>query len=153
MKTLKPYGVDNGDTVCMERPAPPLSDARIERAAREIWSTFGAGAQLGWTWALLCSTYPVIAKQYRENVRAVLLAADAAPVVDWTTEPPTENGFYWMRRANRRYSMWVEDIHVSGDGTVCYNSSTAFNGPSDEVFEYWPVPIPAPPGGEGEDER
>ena len=35
MKTLKPYGVDNGDTVCMERPAPPLSDARVEAAANE----------------------------------------------------------------------------------------------------------------------
>jgi len=60
-------------------PAPPLSDARVERVAREIWSTFGAGAQLGWTWNLLCNTYPVIAEQYRENVRAVLAAADAVP--------------------------------------------------------------------------
>jgi hypothetical protein len=76
------------------------------------------------------------------NVVACKLLDSAPPM--WSTTPPTEPGWYWMR--NEWYD--VEPFPAFFDGEWwTYRGSMVRHPPC--AKEFWPVPIPEPPREEG----
>ena len=67
-------------------------------------------------------------------------APDKKP--DWTTEKPTEPGFYWAK-AKPGYLPELEPVFVSSEGTV--HASGEPGGDWDRWIEfYWPVKLEPP---------
>lgn len=66
---------------------------------------------------------------------------------DWTNEPPTEPGYYWMRWPGSGEAMvacWTED-----NGWVALNAIEGFAFfPNGGNVEFWPQRIEPPPDGE-----
>ena len=57
---------------------------------------------------------------------------DIDPAPQWSTEPPTEPGFYWCRKVSDGELFWDEVV----DGEPEFSSPR---------FEWWPVRISEPP--------
>jgi len=112
--------------VVIRDPAPPLSDSRVERAARAIEEFTGLYPST----ALNCA-------------RLALTAADAVPVPagEWTGERPKEPGFWFWRFVGDTVPHVVE---IEADD--CEGYPFEYEG---RPREWWPVPISEPPTKEG----
>jgi len=158
--------------------APPLSDARVERAARVVNDWFLIN---GWH-ELAASRVSCIGIAH--DVLAAS-TADAAPAVDWqserpgkdckscvesgttctagngnypacfrpkpswTTTRPNKKGWYWQRYVGRvKASPAHFETDVGGSVWIAHGLNT-----EECDVEYWPVPIPEPPTTKGEGGR
>lgn len=113
-------------------PAPPLSDARVERAAR-----------------VLCRSATPCGMHINQAKR-ILAAADAVPepAVDWTSEVPTEPGEYWGRSL-AHFEPEVFRIRHTHAGYRVQFLCEEFDRPASDVELWWPVRIEPPPTKEG----
>lgn len=69
---------------------------------------------------------------------------------EWTTEPPTEPGWYWARHANQKRlpGAIVVEIGAGLDGGLyAYPAGEGHHGWDMQMFTHWlgPLPVPAPP--------
>jgi hypothetical protein len=66
--------------------------------------------------------------------------------LQWTTTPPTEEGWYWVR--NVKGKIWCEEVFKK-DGVMCWWSEdeNTFNSIILDYITHWlgPLPIPEPP--------
>jgi hypothetical protein len=64
----------------------------------------------------------------------------------WTTTPPTEPGWYWVR--NIKGKIWCDEVFKK-DGVMCWWSEdeNTFNSIILDYFTHWlgPLPPPEPP--------
>lgn len=80
---------------------------------------------------------------FKHGTEPATLYSDAPPIApapQWTTEPPRDAGWYWMR--NEWYD--TEPFPALFDGEWwTYRGSMVRHPPC--AKEFWPVPIPEPP--------
>lgn len=86
-----------------------------------------------------------------EIVSEEIAAAIRAEGSRWTTEPPTEAGWYWARVRNGQPTVVkVGTFGVSLTGTLWAYTTGTFTALDLDTFDCWlgPIPPPAPPEAE-----
>ena len=75
------------------------------------------------------------ARKIGNAINALETAGDSAPPTQWTKEPPTEPGTYWLRVK--------VPVHEDGDGTLCTHDAIGDYVEAREIDygEWWPVPL------------
>jgi hypothetical protein len=146
--------------------APPLSDARVERAAKAVFNNrfLELNGESAVEWETEVSEE--YKNEFRVVARRILAAADAVPVVEWTTEQPKcEIRIEVDKTVSINLDVGsVVELHgvgVATDGKYTIIKSeggviehgdgfgTVAKPVTRLVLERDPAPIPTPPGGEG----
>lgn len=66
------------------------------------------------------------------------------PPIDWTDEPPTEEGYYWTRWRDGPMLMRVMQIHRINGSLCIANYGFSRLRDYDGLVQWWPVPIQPP---------
>ena len=62
----------------------------------------------------------------------------------WTTDPPTKEGWYWVRRKGEESEIEVVFIDGWGDGVFTVRATGSEISTSPNYFSHWLGPLPEP---------